>query len=212
MRFLFGLILGAVLTLLAATTFNVPTHALVDKGKSSWNEFLLATGDALFEFPEAPTPDPMPNPVSDPTSGLVGAERSMSISELFADLESTGLDLEADVPAMAEPANPDSLLAGEELAVEVAQPPLQPAAGPVDAAIESPGMDLIVPTQTVWVPFRSQMSAQGFARRLTGKLDHTFSVDREAPGRYQVIFSYASEFERLTVLDEVQSVTGQDSE
>jgi hypothetical protein len=216
MRFLFGLILGAVLTLLAATTFNVPTHALVDKGKSSWNEFLLATGDALFEFPEAtapvPVPDPVSDPISDPISDLVGAERSTSISELFADLESPGPDLKADVPAMAEPADLDSLLAGEQLAEEVAQPPLQPAAGPVDAAIESPGMDPIAPTQTVWVPFRSQMSAQGFARRLTGKLDHPFSVDREGPGRYQVIFSYASEFERLAVLDQVQSVTGQDSE
>ena len=205
MRFLFGLIVGAVLTLLAATTFNVPTHALVDKGKSSWNEFLLATGDALFEFPEAPAP--MLNPASDPNPGpgVVGVERSTSISELFADLEST-----------AEPADLDAVLAGEQLPVELAQAPLQPAAGPAaapfDAVVESPGMDLPAPTQTVWVPFRSQMSAQGFARRLTGKLDHPFSVDREGPGRYQVIFSYANEFERLAVLDQVQSVTGQDSE
>jgi hypothetical protein len=156
-----------------------------------------------------PGPDVIPNsvsvPMSDPVPGVVGVERSTSISELFADLEST-----------AEPADLDAVLAGEQLPMELAQPPLQPAVGPAaapfDAVVESPGMDLPAPTQTVWVPFRSQMSAQGFARRLTGKLDHPFSVDREGPGRYQVIFSYANEFERLAVLDQVQSVTGQDSE
>lgn len=43
----------------------------------------------------------------------------------------------------------------------------------------------------------------------TGKLDYPFRVNREGPGRYQVLFSYASEVDRLDVLDQVNFVTGQ---
>ena len=193
MRFLFGVILGAVLTLIVATTFNVPTHALLDKAKTSWDRFLLSTGNALFELPSSP--------VAVPEIGI--GDQSFSSWAIETD--------EAVRPPSLEPRvtlDLDIPLASAEAPIDL-EPPV------AESAIALPSSQIMnrdSATQTVWVPFRSQMSAQGFAKRLTGKLDHPFSVNREGPGRYQVIFSYANEFERLALLDKMQSVTGQDSQ
>ncbi|MDH3641634.1 MAG: hypothetical protein OES38_06030 [Gammaproteobacteria bacterium] len=214
MRFLFGLLLGAVLTLFVATAFDAPTHALVDKGKASWQDFLLATGDALFEFPEltegkpddsagdgttieAATPWRVAEPAPDTTIEMV--------PEVVPDMApvSDGPDMEADTDvrlSVDEPRDLQELLA--------AGYPAEDTPGSAFATIAA--IDGEVPVQSVWVPFRSQMSAQGFAKRLTGQLDHPFAVNREGPGRYQVSFNYESESQRLDVLGQVQSLTGQE--
>lgn len=216
MRFLFGLILGGVLTLIVATAFNVPTHTLVDKGKTSWDDFLLATGDALFEFPEDPAA------VHD-----VIAEHLIetdSVDDLDAgSVDDLDIDMAAQPPAATalplppadEPRDLDSLLAGDDLPAGIEAQVIEPDV--IESEAPEPSMANVAPvtelhalTEAVWVPFRSQMSAQGFAKRLTGKLDRPFTVNREGPGRYQVTFSYDDELERLAVLDQVQSVTGQE--
>lgn len=96
-----------------------------------------------------------------------------------------------------------------------------PAAAPVDLPIP---VDAVIPadgdtpvdapasvdpssTQAVWVPFRSRLSADGFARRLSMELDHPFSVNRQGPGRYQVVFGYVDDLERQDVLERVRAVT-----
>ena len=66
----------------------------------------------------------------------------------------------------------------------------------------------VAPVASVWVPFHSEMSARGFARRLTAQLDHPFEVQRERAGAYSVVFSYADSAERDALLSEVQEVTG----
>ena len=63
-------------------------------------------------------------------------------------------------------------------------------------------------SQTVWVPFHSQMSAAGFAARLSESLGHPFDVERRGPGRYQVVFAYGDETERSALLEEAAAVTG----
>lgn len=63
-------------------------------------------------------------------------------------------------------------------------------------------------SQAVWVPFHSQMSATGFAERLTETLDHPFRVERRGPGRYQVVFAYADEPERQALLAQAVEATG----
>lgn len=62
--------------------------------------------------------------------------------------------------------------------------------------------------QPVWVPFHSEMSANGFAARLTTSLDHPFRVQRRGPGRYQVVFAYADEPQRRAVLAQAAQATG----
>lgn len=201
MRFLFGLFLGAVLTLFVATAFDAPTHALVDKGKASWQDFLLATGDALFEFPELKEVTPDEN-VAAGEAPHVGATPG------------------ADIPSMTPAPTPEMAIEKAPDTTPVVTPVMTPvmdgrdmeADTDVHVSVEEPRdlQTLLAAEQTVWVPFRSQMSAQGFAKRLTGQLDHPFAVNREGPGRYQVSFDYESESQRLDVLGQVQSLTGQE--
>ena len=61
---------------------------------------------------------------------------------------------------------------------------------------------------TVWTPFHSEMSANGFARRLARALDHPFAVRRDGPGRYQVVFPYEGDSARDEVLARVAMLTG----
>ncbi len=62
--------------------------------------------------------------------------------------------------------------------------------------------------QQVWVPFRSQTSAEGFARRLSDETQHPFGIDRRGPGRYQVFFAYVDEDERQRLLEQVRPLLG----
>jgi hypothetical protein len=203
MRFLFGLMLGAGLTLFVATVFNVPTQGLIEKSKTSWDDFLLATGNALFEFPTMPDTPPQTT-----VAELSDALEEFTMQGLEVD-ENVHPDKDVPLPpplAAAPITPPDEPADLEVLLDDVAQLELeQPATDPEPTTTT----DLHPATQSVWVPFRSQMSAEGFAKRLTGKLEHPFSVSREGPGRYQVMFSYSSELERLALLDQVQTLTGQ---
>lgn len=63
-------------------------------------------------------------------------------------------------------------------------------------------------SQPVWVPFHSEMSAAGFAQRLSDSVEHPFRVERRGPGRYQVVFAYADEPQRRRLLDRAAAATG----
>ena len=61
---------------------------------------------------------------------------------------------------------------------------------------------------SVWTPFHSEMSANGFAQRLARALEHPFEVRRDGPGRYQVVFPYESDAARDELLARVAMLTG----
>ena len=91
-----------------------------------------------------------------------------------------------------------------------ATPPVPMGAGaPADGEAAGPSHGVgRSGSQTVWVPFHSQMSAVGFASRLSESLGHPFDVERRGPGRYQVVFAYGDEAERSALLEEAAAVTG----
>jgi hypothetical protein len=60
----------------------------------------------------------------------------------------------------------------------------------------------------VWSPFHSKWAAQGFARRLVVATDVPVEVVSEAPGDYQVVFSYRDESERQAMVKQIETVTG----
>ena len=62
---------------------------------------------------------------------------------------------------------------------------------------------------SVWAPFHSQMSAEGFASRLSEQLNHSFHVERRGAGAYQVVFAANSSTERDRLLDQIAEITGQ---
>ncbi len=59
-----------------------------------------------------------------------------------------------------------------------------------------------------WSPFRSEWSAQGFARRLSSATQVPVEVVNAAPGQYRVAFSYQDETERLARIEQIEAITG----
>jgi hypothetical protein len=59
-----------------------------------------------------------------------------------------------------------------------------------------------------WSPFRSEWSAQGFARRLSDATRVPVEVVAAGTGRYRVAFSYQDEAERLAHIERIETITG----
>ena len=142
---------------------------------------------------------PDPSPVDAPASEELAQEAKAASGENALEKPVAGYPAPpAPVPEEPEVAASDAAAAGGLAAM---LPPSVPDAA--DPPAESPFR-----LQTVWVPFHSRMSAVGFAERLTESLDHPFGVERRGPGRYQVVFPYADEPERQTLLAQAAEATG----
>jgi len=59
-----------------------------------------------------------------------------------------------------------------------------------------------------WQPFHSEISAEGFRRRLEGVTGLDYRVVSPRPGEYQVAFAYRDESERLENLAAIEAATG----
>ena len=59
-----------------------------------------------------------------------------------------------------------------------------------------------------WSPFRSEWSAQGFARRLRSATRVPVEVVAGGTGQYRVAFSYQDETERLAHIERIETITG----
>lgn len=75
-----------------------------------------------------------------------------------------------------------------------------------EAAPESGGETLL--QYPVWASFRSEWAADGFARRLTRATDVPVEVVNEAPGEYRVVLRYRDEGERVSMMRQIEAVTG----
>ena len=60
----------------------------------------------------------------------------------------------------------------------------------------------------VWSPFHSKWAAEGFAQRLSQATDVPVEVINEAPGNYQVVFSYRDDGERQALVEHIETITG----
>jgi len=253
MRFILGIIIGAALTLFAATAVDAPTNPLFDKVVNLWDAIIETTSEVLFENPtlsispntppstllgtspgparEPTTPDKLNSPESpfaiavdafevlaekfprsEPAAGEVAISAG-SMPQAIADDEPTlgvaGASLERapEVAASTRPAAETVAASAKAEASAQAE-----ASAPVDLANHS--ANTIGQTnghresEPVWVSFHSQMSAEGFARQFSHQFQHPFTVARQGPGDYQVVFDYASIDERDALLDEIAAVTG----
>lgn len=61
---------------------------------------------------------------------------------------------------------------------------------------------------SVWLPFRSEFSARGFAKRLANVTGREYRVRRVSPWAYQVELAYVSEADKLTALQQIETSTG----
>jgi hypothetical protein len=212
MKFLLGLIIGGVLTVLAAErfAFNGP-----DRSSSTPHAWLTwietaagrlepgwaASGDEPFVLP-AP-PGPAAGDEETATAGIGAVSGATPGADPVADPGEF-----ADEPPAADTQEPMVQLAGPEPLPPAEGPePLLPAEG-VDSAADLLAEPVSEAVQQVWAPFRSQTSAEGFARRLSSETEHPFGIDRRGPGRYQVFFAYADEDERRRLLERVRPLIG----
>jgi len=119
-------------------------------------------------------------------------------------------------------AEPDSLapLAPTETLPRVDDPPPVPAAEAA-AEIEKEARDNATATAAraggaapgrqwyaFWQPFHSEISAEGFRRRLEGVTALDYRVLSPRPGEYQVAFAYHDEAERQENLAAIEAATG----
>ena len=228
MRFLLGLMMGAAVVLALAETLtgNVDWGGRLTAAAERMGELLHARQPAQPQgreplvrrrepgaaepagepIPRPPDPQPVEHavadnppqkspqksqkePASDP-AGLADALMEWPAAASLSQAEPEQADLDATVDTLAavqdEPGPPRSPLQPE---------PVADAVGPMNSA-------------AVWVPFHSEMSAEGFAERLTQSLDHPFRVERRGPGSYQVVFAYSDEPQRQALLERAAEATG----
>lgn len=232
MRFLIGLICGAGLIFAVVGMLGNASAELSGRLPAWLDDVAVQAGEWLSLPPGHPRTMPERGgrpPASDPAGPQAGGD------EAAADLPAASMPIPRppdprtvdEVVAGVEPPAPSgsrdedvqTLVAEifgprDSAAAPEPQPSSAPPGSPETAAprrgAEEPSVDPVDGTasQTVWVPFHSQMSAAGFASRLSESLGHPFDVERQGPGRYQVVFAYADETERAALLEEAAALTG----
>lgn len=145
------------------------------------------------------------------TQALLEIKESFLDQSIYEDLLVADADADADAEkeVAQEQAVPKVWL-DEALSEPIPDAPLD---APLDIADtphpESRPAIIATPLNyTIWSPFRSEISASGFANNLSTQLDRAFRVVRRAPGHYEVVFDYLSDTELVEVLDAVEKITG----
>jgi hypothetical protein len=237
MRFLTGLITGAILTFGIATAIGVPTHRITDLVPVSLDWMREQTVPLVLpdvtgsETVESEVADGEPAPENSeqtvPEPFWVAAENSNAESvEQLHDLVSSQTDQtddrasdETELP-LEEAEQTESL---ETTAASLAQvDPLASESEEGDKNMSGNAEIMAVSSyqqvaddpgrgmETVWVPFASQRSAAGFAEHVSEALSHPFEVERERAGRYHVAFAYQSPEQRDRLLMRLREITGSD--
>jgi len=217
MRFLFGIVIGAALTLLIATTTNAPTNPVLNRVTDLWDQLIDTTSQQLFETRSAAgltasgnhkpdvsdrmetaatpiTPLPTPQQATDFNEPLPTTQPEQ-IAETLQPTEQAEENTQTLTEAM--PDFPMKILTDMASGVT-------PEAATAD--LEASLADNQI--ATVWVPFHSERSANGFADTLSRHFEYPFSVRRNGPGAYQVTFSYADLAKREDLLGGIAELTG----
>jgi len=108
--------------------------------------------------------------------------------------------------------------AAAETLPRVDDPPPVPVTQVAAEVSENPGDDRAAPApdadeparqwHAFWQPFHSEISAEGFRRRLEGVTGLDYRVVSPRPGEYQVAFAYRDEAERQERLAAIEAATG----
>lgn len=112
---------------------------------------------------------------------------------------------ENDTPADPPPENAVAETRTEPLAIADTPVPSEIST----AVAATPDSDELV-WQTFWNPFRSELAAEGFVRRLESVTGLDYRVERIRNGVYEVTFAYYSDAERDAYLTQIATATGLD--
>ena len=204
MRFLFGLIIGAMLTILAASVINAPTQVVVNDIREAWHELVDKVQQS--EQSVSGTAEVRTEAKIEPNDW--SARDKLLEDDLLEDnlLEDNLLEdnlLEDKLLQLASQPPPETdveVEASEILAIE--QNVLTESSWPSSSYASQSS------SATIWEPFHSQVSATGFAKRLSLQLGYPFQVTKDGPARYLVVFHYKSDEERALLVQQVATLTG----
>ena len=191
MKFIAGLLVGAIATLLVSSlaTYRWETPSRLAVAVPSSHE----TNVEMEPIPTAPEPirsvtiDPLPAPAPAP----VPVAQRKPVPET----ESVRLSEPQPEPGSERSFAMAAMATSSEAPMSAAL-----------AEIETP-----VETAVVWKPFHSEVSATGFARRLSTQLGYPFRALREGPARYHVVFDYDTDQQRELLQQQVTALTGFDA-
>lgn len=195
MRFLFGLIIGAMLTILAASVINAPTQVVVNDIREAWHELVDKVQQS--EQSVSGTAEVRTEAKIEPNDW--SARDKLLEDNLLEDkllFEDKLLQLASQPP----PETDVEVEASEILAIE--QNVLTESSWPSSSYASQSS------SATIWEPFHSQVSATGFAKRLSLQLGYPFQVTKDGPARYLVVFHYKSDEERALLVQQVATLTG----
>ena len=213
MRFIFGIVIGMLLTLYVATSTDAPTNpalsSMMKRLEAVWSTLIEATSDSLFQPPSEPITLTTP-PLSPETVETTAEEESIDLAGVFADRPyhaDIELPLASPYPGVEIPADPAPLVT----AVPAALAPTSLTPTPIPEPLFHFPSSQPAPEKpaAAWEPFHSQMSAAGFARRLSRELEYPFRVERRGPGAYLVVFDAQSPPQRDMLLAQIAEMTGQ---
>ena len=200
MRFLFGLIIGAMLTILAASVINAPTQVVVNDIREAWHELVDKVQQS--EQSVSGTAEVRTEAKIEPNDW--SARDKLLEDDLLEDnLLEDNLLFEDKLLQLASQPPPETdveVEAAEILAIE--QNVLSESSWPSSSYASQSS------SATIWEPFHSQVSATGFAKRLSLQLGYPFQVTKDGPARYLVVFHYKSDEERALLVQQVATLTG----
>ena len=180
MRFIVGLIFGAVASLLVAAFIEQPQPVNKAAPVATAAEPSQQANDAPIEAPVLNT--------SRPAAALV--ETAVTPPKPTPKPEYSKTDKPAPVPT-AGPATP------------VEKHPIT-----VTKHLPAASNELSLQQVAVWSPFHSEASAQGFASRLTQQVEHPFRVNKLGPARYAVVYEFANAEQQARLAEKIAIATG----
>ncbi len=164
-----------------------------------------------------PAPAESPTAPSDPAAITDGGEPLASLPRVVGD-EPAGLTLDPDGGVSTETAaasEPEPELDPAPVATTPVEEPPVAGSPPPDTSAETmpAATDPATPSAerrwfVFWLPFHSELSAEGFRTRLERVTGLDYRIESPTPGEYQVAFAYRDEAERQQALAAIEAATG----
>ena len=218
MKFVFGLIIGAITTLVIATALDAPTNGALQRATQTWSDIKQTLTNTLANEPSETKQTAVTAP---PAESALAAnflpEETLPEATLFEEtvpeealpeqtLPEKALSENAWLEDIVEKQSPVQTPPPSNLDQQTTHPTALPTALPnaflaADTAAEQG-------EAIAWSAFHSEASAAGFANRLTTALAHTFSVRKEGAANYLVTYSYADQNQLQELQQNIARITG----
>ena len=196
MRFFLGLCLGAFAVVFLADHAEFNPRSFFEQASKNWASHATPS-ESTFSEPET-IEAPSDQILSEPSSiqEVANHQPLVDTAQVFEDgTEAITEEFVPEKSAVTEP-SPEELFPEER--VDSFAPDL-PSAAPLQPTDQF----------SVWVPFYSEASAQGFASHLAATLDRRFLVEKRSAGQYVIVCPDATHEEWQTIKTALVAIIGE---